>query len=138
MRKTSIIAILMICIIVITACAKQDEKNHSTQKKYVLAVDEISKESSAILPSLTLNTTDKTFSFSYDALSSYLSVGTYEMNNGILTAKTGDGNRTYIFSTVDDNAFKFIAEGSYKIKLTDDKMGTLVTDQATFELVNYK
>ena len=123
-------------ILLITACTKQDEKNHSTQKEYTLAVDETSKESSTTIPSLTINTLDKTFSFTYDALSSYLSVGTFEISNGILTASTDDGERTYIFSIVDDNTLKFVAKGSFEIKLTDDRIGTLVTDQAMFKLVN--
>jgi len=137
LRKTHLIVILMICIIgVVTACAKQDEKNQSTQKEYALVVDETSRDSSATIPSLTINTSDKTFSFAYDSLSSYLSVGTYEISDSILTASTDDGERTYIFSIVDDNTLKFVAKGSFEMKLTDDRIGTLVTDQAIFKLVN--
>ena len=127
----------MICTIVaVTACAKQDEKNQPTQKEYELVVDETSGESKATIPSLTINTSDKTFSFTYDPFSSYLSVGTYEITDSTLAASTDDGERTYIFNIVNDNTLKFIAKGSYEMKLTDDRMGTLVTDQAIFKLVN--
>ena len=137
MRKTQLIVISMICIMVaVTACTKQDEKSQPTLKEYELVVDETSGESKATIPSLTINTSDKTFNFTYDPFSSYLSVGTYEITDSTLTASTDDGERIYIFNIVNDNTLKFIAKGSYEMKLTDDRMGTLVTDQAIFKLVN--
>ena len=137
MRNKHTIVILMILtyiIILTTACAKNDEKNLSSQKEYTLVVDEIISENSSPIPSLAINTLDNTFCFTYDQLSSYANIGTFEINDGKLIAITDGKERTYIFEIINDNTLKFIAEGSYEIKLTDDNFGVTVTDQAMFEL----
>jgi len=64
------------------------------------------------IPQIIMDEEYKTFSFSYDVLSSYLAVGTYAEKNGKLELKTDDGKYCYIFDIADDNILKFNQENS--------------------------
>ena len=55
-----------------------------------------------IKPSVTLFD-NGLFSFTFSAVSSYLSTGTYEMENDRLTLHTDDGKFTYVFDMVEDH-----------------------------------
>lgn len=74
------------------------------------------------LPYISLDKEAGTFVFSYDALSSYLPYGKYEIDYDVLKAVTDDGLYTYVFEVVDDNTLKFRQEGSSEIKLIDENM----------------
>ncbi len=77
---------------------------------------------------------DGRFSFSYDPLSSYLSVGTFEKNEDLLTCRTSDGKYTYSFLVRDDTTLVFDAAGSSPLRLTDDRFGALPEDGSEFLL----
>ncbi len=49
-------------------------------------------------PTIMLSTETKNFQFIYSVLSSYIAIGTYELDNDTLTLRTGDGKYTYIFT----------------------------------------
>ena len=66
-------------------------------------------------PRVTFNLSDDTFTFSYDALSSYLAYGTFEISDGRIIAKTDDGKYTYLFRIRDNDTIVFVAEGSSEI-----------------------
>lgn len=70
-------------------------------------------------PAVTLNYKDKTFSFSYDVFSSYLSYGTFSEENGKITAVTDDGWYTYIFEVKDEDTIAFVGAGSSAIIMTE-------------------
>lgn len=89
--------------------------------------------SDIFLPSLCLNEEERTFSFGYDLLSSYLPYGTYEIEDGILTARTGDGKYQYLFRVMEDGSLAFIEEGSSEVRLTDIRLGIPVEDGAKFK-----
>ena len=69
------------------------------------------------------------FLFVYSFLSSYLSIGTYEVQNGKLILETSDGEYTYRFR-IRRNSLVFLADESSELKLTDK-----VEDGAVFELI---
>lgn len=69
------------------------------------------------------------FLFVYSFLSSYLSIGTYEVQNGKLILETSDGEYTYRFR-IRRNALVYLADESSELKLTDK-----VEDGAVFELI---
>ena len=43
-----------------------------------------------------------TFQFTFSVFSSYIGIGTYEIQDGSLTLQTDDGQFTYVFAMVDD------------------------------------
>ena len=99
---------------------------------YVLQAS-VSEEESFMLPGLALNEKEHTFSFSYDLLSSYLSVGTYVVEKGILTAITDDGLYYYQFKVLDEDTLEFMQEGSSEVRLINEEMGIAVQDGAEFK-----
>lgn len=100
------------------------ENMQSSTKNYILKSD---KEE--FIPHIIINESDKTFSISYDVLSSYLAAGTYTENNNQLALKTDDGKYHYTFDVVDDNTLTFNQKNSSDI---DDIMGEGVKDGAEF------
>lgn len=99
---------------------------------YILQAD-VSEEESFMLPVLELNKKEHIFSFSYDLLSSYLSIGTYEIEKDILTAITNDGLYHYQFKVIDEDTLEFIKESSSEVKLLNEEIGVAVKDGAKFE-----
>ena len=65
-----------------------------------------------MLPSVTLYE-DNTFTFSFSTVSSYIGIGTYTVEDDVLTLNTDDGNYTYTFIMKDDTLI-FDAERSSK------------------------
>lgn len=95
---------------------------------YVMKTD----KDAVMIPNIQLNEKDKTFILEYDLFSSVLISGIYEIKDGILSAKSDNGNN-YLFEVVDEDTLKFIQDGSAEIKLIDDKSGIPVSDGAEFE-----
>ncbi|MEY8427010.1 M56 family metallopeptidase [Lachnospiraceae bacterium 46-15] len=85
-------------------------------------------------PGLSLNETTKEGSFGYDLLSSYLHVGTYEVEGQILTLTDYEGTGHFRFKRIDDNTLEFIQGGSSPVVLTNERMGIPVYDGARFKL----
>ncbi|SDZ15055.1 alpha/beta fold hydrolase [Tindallia californiensis] len=83
-----------------------------------------------ISPQVTIS--DDLISFSYDLLSSYFPVGTYEIEKQHLTMMTDDKLYRYTFQ-IDGDTLIFLADESSTIKLTNDKIGIAVADQAKFK-----
>ncbi|MBT9777902.1 hypothetical protein GPL15_15475 [Clostridium sp. MCC353] len=119
------------------------ENNEKTENNEMLENDEIAEndvpyktyylqsgEQSAPVPGLTLYE-DGHFSFSYDILSSYLNYGTYQMEDGILTAVTNDGLYHFVFKE-EDGQYLFVKGESSEVTLTDPRVGIEVTDGAVF------
>jgi hypothetical protein len=72
-------------------------------------------------------------SFSYDSLSSYLPVGTYKVEDNILTMTTSDGKCEYVF-LIDKDTLAFKKDESSEVTLTDDRLGIKIADNAKFKL----
>lgn len=96
----------------------------SNIKNYMLKTDR-----EELIPQIMINEDDKTFTFSYDVLSSYLTTGSYTEKDGQLELKTDDGKYHYTFDIVDENTLKFNQENSSDIKVI---MGEGIEDGAEF------
>jgi beta-lactamase regulating signal transducer with metallopeptidase domain len=93
-------------------------------------------------PSLNLSFKDKTFTFVYSLLSSYIAHGVFELDDKTLTLTTYDGENVYVFDVVEDG-FSFCAEKSSEIpkyRYSDDSTEAIspVPDDAVFKLNLYK
>lgn len=116
----------------LTQTEKQtNEVNSFTDSKRIYVME--TNEDAVIIPTIQLNEEDNTFSFTHDPLSSVIIGGTYEIKDGILSAKSDNGN-DYLFEVVDEDTLRFIQDGSAKIELKDDKIGIPVSDRAEFKL----
>ena len=71
--------------------------------------------------------------FSYDVLSSYINIGTYEINDNILTATTSDEKYHYVFEIVDENTLSFLEEQSSKITVFDTAFSVVPQNGAVFQ-----
>jgi len=139
-KKGGFIFLLLVLALCFSGCTKsetpQDEKTKHTEdnitKIYYLATN----EGGVIIPAIELNEKDKEFFFSYDALSSHLQHGSYEVVDGFLYAITDDGDYQYLFEVVDEDTLKFKQRGSADISLIDYRIGINVTDQAIFKYEN--
>ena len=95
----------------------------------------VSDETDLPLPTLTLDQEEGTFSFAYDVLSSYLAVGTYEINGDKVELTTEDGTFHYTFYSADEDTLRFSADESSDVQLTDNRIGAVITDGAVFSAV---
>ena len=138
MKKTLVLLVL-ICCSLLCGCSKEDIQNFmntpvypNISGEYVMVVDNL-KEGN-VLPKLIFDDYKKEFTFTYDLLSSYLPTGKVEQvgNKKIMT--TNDGKYTYVFEMLNSYTFKFVAEESSNIKLTDDSLGIQITDGAIFQI----
>ena len=87
-----------------------------------------------LVPSLTLDAENKTYIFSYDMLSSYLSAGSYEQDGDVIVCLTEAGRSPFLFRMVNETTLAFIAEGSGEVILTDPRIGESVVDGSVFLL----
>lgn len=84
------------------------------------------------VPTLTLNRSDNSFSFTFDPLSSYLNYGTYERANGKIICKTDDGQFRYVFKVTDEATLVFDKKSSSPVTVTDSKIASEIKDSAVF------
>lgn len=98
----------------------------NTSKSYYMQ----RSDDSPLIPCLTLSD-DGTFTFSYDLLSSYLSCGTYTIENGRLMARTDDGLHHFVFQA-EKGQYIFLQKESSEISLIDKNIGIPVKDKAVF------
>ncbi len=90
MKKISLFVLTLLVLTVLSACSS-DKSAEVAVKVYVMeSSDDVMK------PSLTLKD-DGTCTFIYSGLSSYLPVGSYEINSNVLSMSTEDGRNIYVF-----------------------------------------
>ena len=87
-----------------------------------------------IQPTILFQVSNKTFAFSYDTLSSYLSYGSYEVQDGKVICKTSDGLYKYIFAIIDNDTISFAQRGSSPIKMITGSVS--VSDGTIFGYVD--
>ena len=73
-------------------------------------------------PSITFKREDLSFTFSYDALSSYLSWGYYEIKDGMIYCHTSDGQFDYVFEICEDDTLILNGELSSKVYISDKNL----------------
>lgn len=93
----------------------------------------VTNTATAFAPAVSFDLTEgQCFQFTFDLLSSYLSVGSVTMN-GHAVCKTDDGKFTYIFEVVDNDTLRFMAKDSSATVRVDGT--TAVPDGALFKYV---
>lgn len=85
------------------------ENTHNDTKIYMLKADR-----EEVLPQIIIDEDDKSFSLSYDVMSSYLAVGTYTENSDQFILKTDDGKYQYTFDITDGSEFITVVPGVQK------------------------
>lgn len=118
-KKTAVLIIFIFCIVLSCGCRQHE----------IVYVMEATDDKPA--PRIVINEDEKTFTFTYDLLSSYLNAGTYQVSDNILKATTSDGKYTYLFALQDD-ALQFIQEGSSAVTPIDREFSVPVQDGAIF------
>lgn len=126
MKKFSLFIIILS---ILTGCTnnKSIVSFQNDTKIYIL-----NNNKNEFTPEIVLNTIDNTFSFSYDVLSSYLSVGTYIESQERLELITDDGKYHYVFDIVDESTLKFNKDESSNVTLIDNRIGIELNNGAEF------
>lgn len=110
MKKSLFVSILIIAIALIsTACSKSSKEAIKLEVRAYIMND--SEE--FLKPTVTLQENNK-FTFVYSALSSYIPMGTYEIDNDKLILKTDNGKEKYIFK-IDNGTLIFVEKDSTKL-----------------------
>ena len=105
-----ILIITMFFVFSLSGCDKASDKN----AELLLKSYEYEKSGEPLKPNVTLDEDNK-FSFCYSFLSSYLPVGTYEIENGnLILIPDDDLNNQYIFE-IEDETLIFNAEKSSEL-----------------------
>ena len=120
--------LLLLCCLLLAGCAPQAVTPRNGVYHMSVPPETID------VPSLLLDAESASFSFGYDALSSYLSIGSYEQDGSVLRCVTADGLYTYLFRVVNETTLAFIEEGSSEVRLIDARLGAPVVDGSVFLL----
>ena len=119
---------LLLCCLLLTGCAAKTVTPRSGTYRMSAPPEAV------IVPTLTLDAENKTYLFSYDVLSSYLPVGTYEQDGDVIVCLTDGERLPYLFRVVNETTLAFIAEGSADVSLTDPRIGESVVEGSVFLL----
>jgi len=130
MKKICFSIIIALLLFSLIGCNSNTDKIILKNGSYVM---EYKKTESVLIPSIRIS--DNEILFSYDMLSSYLTLGTYTIDGHILTMTTNDDKYIYVFQIAGDNLI-FQENESSLISLIDNRLGVKVTDKAKFHLVN--
>ncbi len=133
MKKHIVFITVLFCILMLMACNKSDTSITITSGNYKMELSQEQQNGEKIAPVITINIDDKSFLFSYDVLSSYINIGTYEINDNILTATTSDEKYHYVFEIVDENTLSFLEEQSSKITVFDTAFSVVPQNGAVFQ-----
>lgn len=129
MNKT-IFAGILLCIVsfILSGC------NGNTYGITSGTYEMVDSEENVFTPYLTLDLEDKTFTFTFDVLSSYGNIGSIKFNKGNLICKTDDNKNTFIFKVENNNTLKFDATQSSSTTTVDDHIA--VPDETEFKIAN--
>ncbi|WP_461207787.1 hypothetical protein [Clostridium sp. DL1XJH146] len=128
MKRIWVSLIMILVLLFSTGCNSNNIPSTVKDGTYVL---EQTETDTGILPRITISSED--ISFTYDFLSSYLSIGTYKIEGNILTMTTNDEKYKYVF-LIDSDKLIFQKDESSEVNLTDDRLRIKLTDNAIFKL----
>ena len=94
----------------------------------------VDSDENVFTPYLTLDLEDKTYTFTFDVLSSYGNIGSIKFSKGNLICKTDDNKNTFVFQIEENNTLKFDATQSSSTTTVEDIIA--VPDETEFKLVN--
>ena len=115
---------ILLIIVLLTAC-----NTDTVDVKDGTYIMQTLNENGSFLPRVTIN--DDEIIFSYDFLSSYVSIGTYTAEGNMLTMITDDEMYRYKF-IIEGQKLYFQKDDSSEIKLTDERLGYKILDNAEF------
>lgn len=124
--KKVLILIIVISTMLISSCGTSDNKIVLNEGDYFLKTTDYE---TIFLP--TINLDNDKFTFSYDTLSSYLPVGSFEISENKLILKTDDNKYKYVFR-IEDKSLFFIKSESLDVMLTDSSFGTQIENDSEF------
>lgn len=127
MKKKIICFNMVLIFLLLSGCNSNNDLNTVKNGTYVMEVE----TEAGTPPYVTIS--DNKISFIYDLLSSYLSLGTYSIDDDILTMTTDDSKYIYVFQIDGDNLI-FQKSKSSSVNLIDGKHGVKITDKAKFHL----
>lgn len=109
-KRTRVLAAVFCAVIlaagtVLLGCGREEPSLTGGVYKMETPVDTL------IQPRISFDMEDQWFVFSYDPLSSYLSSGSFEIGDGVVTATTYDGQHTYTFEIVDSGTLRYVQTG---------------------------
>ncbi|NDO46488.1 hypothetical protein [Clostridium sp. MD294] len=134
MRKYIFIIVTICFLFVLMICNKNDTKI-MTSGIYKMKLSQEQQNSEKVAPTISIDTKQKSFIFCYDALSYYMNIGIYKINDNILTCTTSDDKYHYIFEMIDENTLCFLEEQSSKITIFDTTFGVVPQNGAIFEKI---
>ena len=112
----------------------QGEEKMELASSYIARKDASMKDIlNASLPALSFDTGSKTFSFTYDILSSYMPYGSYKEEDNKILLTTDDGQFHYTFEKGSGNTLSFVADASSPVTLTDTRFGMEIKNGTVFE-----
>ncbi len=116
-KKKSIIISLVFVIVILTTAScvwyftsKAFQPEIELIERDVIGIYMFRDSEQTMKPSFILYT-NGTFQMTFSAVSSYIGIGTYSLENGLLTLKTNDEDFIYCFDAVDDK-YVFNADAS--------------------------
>ena len=133
-----LVLLILVCCFLFCGCSQNVNDFLNTpvypnlSGEYVMVVDNL--EEGNALPKITYNDYTKEFTFTYDLLSSYLSVGKVKQvgNKKIMT--TNDEKYKYVFEILNTYTLKFVANESSSVQLIDKNLGIPIEDGAIFQI----
>lgn len=128
--KKRVFIFISILVLIIPFLSWYLINNNSKKLTYGTYYMEANAES-GLSPYIIIN--ENQMSFTYDFLSSHLSVGNYSIEDDILTMTTYDGNEKYVFQ-IDGDMLIFLENSSSPLKLKNENLEVKVTDKAKFRL----
>lgn len=125
---------IVVFSLLLTGCSQAEMKYEEPDNMVVNETESytytVECEDELMAPSVTLST-DGMFSFGYDPLSSYMSIGTYEHVEDTYVMTTNDGKYKYVFQE-DEDGLRFVQEGSSEVKLINSDFGVEIKDGTLF------
>lgn len=109
MKKSLYALIIISMTLIFVACSKSNKEAIDLEVRAYIMND--SEE--FLKPTVTLQENNK-FTFVYSALSSYIPMGTYEIDNNKLILKTDNGKEEYVFK-IDNGTLIFVEKDSSEL-----------------------
>lgn len=130
MKKIGFILMILL-LLMLTGCNSKEDTPTVMNGSYIMEHD----DETVLTPSVTIS--DDTFTFFYDPLSSYMPIGSYKIEEDVLTLTTDDKKYHYVFR-IDGDSLIFQKDESSTVRLIDKRIGPQVEDQAVFNYVEEK
>ena len=108
MKRALYLLLLILIMLLFIGCANKSSADLDTSHDYIYM-----ESTEAVKPSIRFGGNDQ-FQFTYSALSSYIAIGLYEVDDGYLFLKTDDGAYEYVFK-IEKGTLIFDAEKSSAI-----------------------